>query len=214
MSGKTHPHQSTVQHPKRRDTRARPRLTRVQAIALAVGLAAAIAAAAIVVGRSGGSNEAPGVASGPAPAFAERDAVSGEPVSSAALRGRNVLLFFSEGAMCAPCFQQIEALEQRSDDLKRRGLQLVSITPDSTDVLRQAADAYGIDTPLISDEDREMSRAYGVLGVKGAMHADTPGHTFVLVDAGGQIRWRRDYEEMFVEPDDLLGAMPAVGGRA
>ena len=69
---------------------------------------------------------------------------------------------------------------------------------------------YGITTPMISDEDRDMSRAYDVLGVPGAMHADYPGHTFVLVDAAGVVRWRRDYTRMFVPPDELFAALPQV----
>ncbi len=53
-----------------------------------------------------------------------------------------------------------------------------------------------------------MSRAYDVLGQ--GMHSDTAGHTFILVDRDGRIRWRRDYEEMFVPPETLLGLLPAT----
>lgn len=146
--------------------------------------------------------------SGPAPAFSERDAVTGRPVTSAALRGRNVLLFFSEGVMCQACFQQIQALQLNSAELKRRRLVLVNITTDPPGALRQAAAAYGISTPLVSDEDRDMSRAYAVLGQ--GMHPDTAGHTFVLVDARGRIRWRRDYSTMYVPPEKLFAEIPRL----
>jgi len=178
-------------------------------IAAAVGAVAAIAAAFALASRSSKSSTVdralPGAA---APAFEEADVVTNRPVRSADLRGRKVLLFFSEGVMCQPCFQQIQALEARRSELARRGLVLVSITTDPPSILRQAASVYGIETPLVSDEDRDMSRAYDVLGQ--GMHPDTAGHTFVLVDAKGEIRWRRDYTTMYVPPEELLAAIPRL----
>lgn len=150
----------------------------------------------------------PGVSRGVAPAFSERDVVHGRPLTSAALRGRNVLLFFSEGVMCQACFEQIQSLEARAAELRARRLTLVNITTDPADVARQAAARYGIGTPLISDEDGNMSTAYGAIG--RGMHPSTDGHTFVLVDRTGRIRWRRDYTTMFVPAAKLLAAIPTV----
>jgi peroxiredoxin len=148
------------------------------------------------------------LASGPAPAFATRDVVSGRLVSSRGFSKQNTLLFFSEGVMCQACFEQIQSLEGVSGQLAKRELTLVNITPDSPEVLRQAADAYGIHTPLLSDESRMMSRAYDVLGL--GMHSDMPGHTFILVDRRGVIRWRHDYTTMYVPPSELLKEIPAL----
>ncbi len=148
------------------------------------------------------------ISSGPAPTFSERDVVSGRPITSAGLRGRNVLLFFSEGVMCQACFEQIQSLELRAAELKSRGLKLVNITTDPPDVLRQAVQRYGINTPMISDQAGVMSKAYGAIGQ--GMHPNTDGHTFVFVDRGGRIRWRRDYATMFVPPDQLLATIPNV----
>ena len=88
------------------------------------------------------------------------------------------------------------------DVLERRGIELVSITPDSQADLEQAIGQYGITTPMISDDDRDMSEAFNTLG-KG-MHADTPGHAFVLVE-DGKVLWQRDYWLSAV-PDDVCGA--------
>jgi len=179
-------------------------------LALVAG-AAIVAAVYVVVGRDSRNVEPTRALPGSiAPAFSERDVVSGRPVESAALRGRNVLLFFSEGVMCQPCFDQIKALEQKTDELKKRQLVLVNITNDPAGVLREAGFYYEISTPLVSDEDRDMSRAYDVLGVQGAMHSDRAGHTFVLLDGTGTIRWRRDYTTMFVRPAELLADIPRV----
>ena len=146
--------------------------------------------------------------SGPAPAFAVNDVVSGRRLTSSSFKGRNTLLFFSEGVMCQACLQQIQSLEDISDQLAKRHLALVSITPDSPGQLRQAVAEYEIRTPLLSDESRRMSTDYDVLGL--GMHADMPGHTFILVDRRGMIRWRHDYKEMFVPTDKLLKAIPKI----
>lgn len=175
------------------------------------GVAGIVAIAAIGTARAVPDAKKPSAApgrSGAAPAFSERDAVSGRPLTNAALRGRNVLLFFSEGVMCQACFVQIQSLQARAAQLRARGLTLVTISTDSTAMLRQAASQYGITTALVSDEDGDMSTAYGAIG--RGMHPNTDGHTFVLLDRAGRIRWRRDYTTMYVPPDKLLAAIPKV----
>jgi hypothetical protein len=60
---------------------------------------------------------------------------------------------------------------------------------------------YGVTTPFLLD-DGTASKAYGTLG-KG-MHADLPGHSFVLIDAAGVQRWYGEYPSMWLEPQALL----------
>lgn len=59
----------------------------------------------------------------------------------------------------------------------------------------------GVTTPFLLD-DGTVSKAYGTLG-KG-MHADLPGHGFVLIDKTGIQRWYGEYPSMWVAPTDLL----------
>jgi len=140
-------------------------------------------------------------------AFAERNAVDGREISTRTTRGKKTLLFFSEGVMCQACFEQIRDIETVGTELEKKGIGLVSITPDSRDTLRQAIDQYGIRTPMIADDDRDMSVAFDTLG--RGMHSDTPGHAFVLIDESGRVVWQRDYwlepyRTMYVEPAKLL----------
>lgn len=198
----------TRRPPTRSTSPSRFRSPRVLA-ALGLAVAGLAAAAAFVAIRpSAPATPTTALAGEPAPPFSEQDIRTGQTVSSSALHGRNALLFFSEGVMCQACFEQIKSLEYLGSELDKRGLVLVSITTDPPGVLRQAAEAYRITSPLISDEDRDMSRAYDVLGQ--GMHPDTAGHTFVLVDADGRIRWRRDYTTMYVPPEELLAALPRL----
>jgi peroxiredoxin len=145
------------------------------------------------------------------PAFSERDLVTGTTISSQSVYRQKTLLFFSEGVMCQACFEQIRGIEQFGAELEKRGIRLVSITPDSPAALEQAAGQYGITTPLVADDNRNMSEAFNTLG-KG-MHADTPGHAFALIGRG-KVLWYRDYwlppdRSMYVEPAKLLADIPA-----
>jgi peroxiredoxin Q/BCP len=145
------------------------------------------------------------------PSFSERDVETGKAITSTSLYGTKTLLFFSEGVMCQACFEQIRGLEQFGAELDRRGIQLVSITPDSPGDLRQAMSQYGIATPMIADDDRDMSESFNTLGQ--GMHGDAPGHAFALVDRG-KVLWYRDYwlaptRSMYVEPRQLLADIPS-----
>ena len=124
------------------------------------------------------------------PTFSERNVATGTTISSRSLAGKKTLLFFSEGVMCQACFEQIKGLERLKGELAARDIRLVSVTPDSAAELEQAIRQYGIKTPMIADGNRDMSRAFNVLGQ--GMHSDTPGHAFLLVK-GGKVLWYRDY---------------------
>lgn len=147
---------------------------------------------------------------GAVPAFSEVNVETGRPISSTSVYRHKTLLFFSEGVMCQACFEQIKGLEQMSSQLAERGIQLVSITPDSPAELKQAINQYGIGSAMIADDNRDMSQAFNTLG-KG-MHADTPGHAFALID-GGTVRWYHDYwlppdRTMYVDPQKVIAALP------
>jgi peroxiredoxin Q/BCP len=146
------------------------------------------------------------------PAFSETNLMTGQPITSRSVYSHKTLLFFSEGVMCQACFQQIQGLQQVGAELNHRGIQLISITPDSPGDLEQAVRQYGITTPVISDANRKMSEAFNTLGQ--GMHADTPGHAFALIDKG-RVLWYRDYwlapyRTMYVPPAQLLADIPTA----
>lgn len=159
------------------------------------------------------SGEGDGLTAGsPVPGFTESDVQTGRAITSRAVAKKKTLLFFSEGVMCQACFEQIKDLEQMGAELDKRGIQLVSITPDSPADLKQAISQYGIATPMIADEDRDMSAAFDTLG--RGMHADTPGHAFALIERG-KVLWYRDYwlppdRTMYVEPAKVLADLASA----
>lgn len=159
-----------------------------------------------------GADQGAGLPVGSAvPSFSERNVETDQSISSKTVYRKRTLLFFSEGVMCQACFEQIKGLERFGAELHTRGIQLISITPDTPGDLRQAISQYGITTPMIADDDRTMSEAFNTLGQ--GMHGDTPGHAFALIDKG-KVLWYRDYwlppaRSMYVEPAKLLADIPS-----
>lgn len=140
----------------------------------------------------------------------------GRPVSLSDYRStKNVLLYFQEGIMCAPCWQQMRDLQTDRAKLDALNVALVTITVDPLPMLVEnvARERVGGMT-LLQDEGAQVSRAYEAVYV--SMHpGERPGHTFVLVDTEGTIRWRQDFVEMYVPNDRVLGpvARALEGGR-
>ena len=98
------------------------------------------------------------------PTFSEQGVTTSTTIRSRSVAGQRTLLFFSEGAMCQACFEQIKGLERLQGELAARDIKLVSVTPDSPAEFRQAISQYGVKTPMIADDNRDMSRAFNVLG--------------------------------------------------
>ena len=125
---------------------------------------------------------------------------SGQTVSLGALRGKNVLLYFSEGAGCQACLVQMAQIE-KDPAFAAEGLTVLPIVMNSKDQITADMAANGVRTPFLLD-DGTVSTAYGTIG-KG-MHAGLPGHSFVLIDKTGKQRWYGEYPSMWLSDADLL----------
>lgn len=138
-----------------------------------------------------------------APAFT-LTSTSGEQVSLADFQGRNVLLYFNEGVGCDACFFQMNELEQEQNaaELAKANITVLPIAVnDPADIKRDMA-RMGLVTPWLVDADKSVSAAYGTLGT--GMHADLPGHSFVFIDASGEIKWQQDYPSMFASMQEIM----------
>lgn len=130
-------------------------------------------------------------------------------MSLAGFRGKTVLLYFQEGLSCQPCWDQIRDLEQNQSALHSAGVDaVVSITSDRANLIARKAADEKLTTPVLSDPDLSVSRAYDAnkYGLMGDMR---DGHTFVLVGPDGTIQWRADYGgapkyTMFLPTDKML----------
>jgi peroxiredoxin len=123
--------------------------------------------------------------------------------------GKTTLLYFQEGIMCQPCWDQMRDIEDGFGDFQALGIdQMVTITVDPLDALRQKLSDEDLRTPGLSDPDVSLGPSY-TANQYGMMGEGMYGHTFIVVDPDGQILWRGDYggppdHTMYVGPGDLL----------
>lgn len=196
MSTSTHQHDAQVRaklDAVGRSDRRRQRL-RVALWIAGVLVAAGLVTAGLISAIPHSSSEAKA-----APGFTLTD-TSGKSVSLASYRGRNVLLYFSEGAGCEACLTQMGQIE-KDPAFAKANITVLPVVMNTRDQITADMTRTGVTTPFLLD-DGTVSKEYGTLG-KG-MHADLPGHSFVLVDAKGTQRWFQDYPSMWIAPKDLL----------
>ena len=155
----------------------------------------------------------PGI--GAAPPDFTLTSTSGDRVSLADFRGESVLLYFQEGLMCQPCWDQLKEIEGDRDAFTALGVDsIVSVTHDPIDALREKVELEGLQSPVVSDPGLSVSKTYGTNGY-GMMGDSTNGHSFILVGPSGKIRWRADYGgepkyTMYVPVDVLKADLEAA----
>jgi len=134
-------------------------------------------------------NPGPGEAAPPI----ELPSTDGGTFNLASLQGETVLLYFQEGIMCQPCWDQLKDIEQQWDRFEALGIdRIVSITTDPIDVLKQKVAIEGLETLQLSDPNLEVSSPY-TTNQYGMMGDSYNGHSFILVGPDGEIQWRADY---------------------
>ncbi len=164
------------------------------------------AATAYDVGPPGPGEQAPG--------FTLPTTSDGGQVDLADYRGQTVLLYFQEGLMCQPCWEQLKDLERASAAVEAAGVDaILSVTNDPAELLTQKVADEGISTPVAADTDLAVSRQYST-NQYGMMGDSRNGHSFVLVGATGDIQWRADYGgapdyAMYVPVEQLMADLRA-----
>ncbi|KKT74997.1 MAG: Alkyl hydroperoxide reductase/ Thiol specific antioxidant/ Mal allergen [Microgenomates group bacterium GW2011_GWA2_44_7] len=142
----------------------------------------------------------------PAPDFT-LPSYDGKLVSLKDYLGKNVVLFFNEGLMCYPsCWNQIVAFGQDKDFLTKNAI-ILNITVDSKDDWKKAVDKMPelAGNTVLLDSNREVSGLYGVLTLNSSMHrGQFPGHTYILIDKEGVVRFVKDDVQMAVRNKELL----------
>ncbi|MBI4177075.1 MAG: redoxin domain-containing protein [Candidatus Aenigmarchaeota archaeon] len=120
--------------------------------------------------------------------------------------GKVVILFFNEGEMCYPaCWQQIAALG--SDGRFNTGdVAAFSIVVDSKSMWKKIVGQVPqlSEAKILFDTSKAVSSAYDVLSLESSMHPGSyPGHTYVVIDKGGVIRYVLDDPKMAIRNDQL-----------
>ncbi|MDO8537605.1 MAG: redoxin domain-containing protein [archaeon] len=177
-------------------------------IVLPLLIIAGVFVLAFVSPASGGGNSAISFSDAigkPAPDFELQD-LQGNTIKLADLKGKNVVLFFSEGSMCYPaCW--VQAAEFGKDErFNNENVMALSIVVDSKaqwQSIMQSVPSMQ-NAKLLFDTTKNVSTTYDVLNLKSSMHkGSTPGHTYFIVDKEGIIRFALDDPSMAVRNDEL-----------
>jgi peroxiredoxin Q/BCP len=140
-----------------------------------------------------------------APSFSLQDR-NGNTYSNDNLKGKNVVLFFSEGLACYPaCWQQIASFgtDQRFNTADTVALSVVMDSPEDWQKTPQKMD--GIDKAnIIFDKGGQVSREFGMMSVASSMRQGTsPGHTYVIINKQGIVKYVFDDPSMAVRNDKI-----------
>ncbi|MET3922984.1 thioredoxin-dependent thiol peroxidase [Arthrobacter sp. UYEF20] len=100
-----------------------------------------------------------------APEFTLPDA-AGRQVSVADYRGKNVIVYFYPKAATPGCTTEACDFRDNLASLKASGYEVLGISPDAPQSLKDFTGDFTLTFPLLSDEDHSVALAYGAWGEK------------------------------------------------
>ena len=107
----------------------------------------------------------------------------GNPVSLAGLRGNTVVLYFYPKADTPGCTTQACGVRDHRADYEQAGAVVLGVSPDPVKKIAKFNDKYGLNFPLLADEDHAVAEAYGVWVEKsmyGRTYMGNERTTFVI----------------------------------
>lgn len=138
---------------------------------------------------------------------------NGKIYTTTDFRGKNVVLFFNEGLMCYPaCWNQIAAFGSDAR-FNTDQIQAISVVVDSsTDWQRAISQMPQLaKATTMFDMGANASRELGTLTTKSSMHKGSlPGHTYIVIDKGGIVRYVFDDPNMAIANDMLFSKISAL----
>jgi peroxiredoxin Q/BCP len=96
-----------------------------------------------------------------------------------------LLLAFYPGDFTPVCTRQFCSYRDAADRLDQLHATVWGISPQSVDSHERFQAKYGLTVPLLADPEREVIRAYGVLGPAGLVR-----RSIFIVDPSGIVRFR------------------------
>ncbi len=156
-----------------------------------------------------------------------------EEVDLAALIHRKpTVLIFYRGGWCPYCNRQLAALSDIEQELRGAGFQLLAISPDRPELLRQKEAMKESPYMLLSDSSMDLSRRFGIAFQvedelvekyknsykidlehdSGYTHHLLPHPSVFIIDTDGKIRFQYTNEDYKVrlEPEKIMEAVRRI----
>lgn len=125
----------------------------------------------------------------PAPSFSAPDA-KGHLVSLAQFTGKKVVvLYFYPKDSTPGCTQEACGFRDAYARLKRAGVEVIGVSPDSPASHDKFAGKFNLPFPLVADEDKQICQSYGVWQEKSMYGRKYMGvaRTTFIIDRQGRV---------------------------
>ena len=170
--------------------------------------------------RLGRPTTGPLVVGAPLPDFTV-ETEAGDPVASAALRGKPSVILFFRGNWCPLCMAQIREIAGLYRRIEEMGAEVVLISPQSHEKTRALADRFDAPMRFLVDRDNTAAVALGLAQPDGlplgmqvlGYDSDTVMPTMVVTDAEGTVLAldQTDNYRVRPEPSVFIDALTAAG---
>jgi peroxiredoxin len=131
----------------------------------------------------------------------------GKIITSESLKGKATVLFFNEGLMCYPaCWNQI-AMFGSDPRFDTGEVQAFSVLVDPSKDWQRAIDKMPelAKSKTLFDIGAGVSEKLGLLTLPSSMHRGSlPGHTYIVLDKEGIVRFVKDDPNMAIANDMLM----------
>jgi len=111
-------------------------------------------------------------------------ATGGEVITLSSFVGRPVVVVFYPGDDSPVCTKQLNSYNDGLNDFESLDAQVLAISSQGLVSHEAFAQKYGLKFPLLADSEKDVAKAYGVLGPLGF-----PRRSVFIVDREGVIRY-------------------------
>ena len=124
-----------------------------------------------------------------APTFSLPD-TNGKTVTLKDYKGKKLVLFFYPKDMTPGCTREACSFRDTIDDIRSRGAEVIGVSADTIQLHQKFSETFGLNFPLLSDESKDIIKAYGVWKRKSFLGKKYMGivRTTFIIDEKGVIK--------------------------